>query len=77
MNLKAIFLLGVAIFTVPTGASTVDETLHEIFPDQKITEIQELTSGLSGVEVYAFDLDLEPFILRNLCKSPPSGLISV
>lgn len=38
--------------------------LQTIFPNQSITEIQKLTSGLSGVEIYSFDLNQKPFILR-------------
>ena len=45
-------------------AKDAEEMLQTIFPNQSITEIQKLTSGLSGVEIYSFDLNQKPFILR-------------
>lgn len=58
-------------------AKDAKEMLQSIFPNQSITELQKLTSGLSGVEIYSFDLNQKPYILRHTPNIAPDKNISL
>lgn len=65
VRLRALLFGSVCLLTWDcTLAKDTEEMLQTHFPNQSITEFQKLTSGLSGVEIYSFDLNQKPFILR-------------